>query len=801
MSDLNGSGNGDREEGSGVDLNHDNNERTVTETENGLRVTAENSVPVTTTTQPISMEPIGDTTRASVRLPVHPAGAPSEPPTTTNNTQSLVNPLMSTGHTTASIPPSSSNQNQGGLQFIGNNIQNPPSHDSVDRMAGVLLRTMYETFLQTSTPAAGSVRPRDTYPIPGLSTIPPSQRPAQPVFDTTHPARPVGDRPGVRPSNIGERLIAMSNSPGGSPGAPGLRGPSCLPRGNGLGSRSISEVSQQGTVSEDERNRQIAEEVNRILAEGRSSERESATLDRDLCAGLHIPDVEVLQAINHDYSAEVSKRRAIEVVRWYLRVSQADTVPTRAEILNLLTELEEIRQFLNREGRNGPSDPGWRELLRMLLLMISRIENLRLRIANTDDQNNSTASSSQGNMSGVATDPEVYLALKTIRKFDGKNPEEYLRYFNQVSGHLPLAMRKTLLENNMGPKYMDRLKNIRYLTTWNAVMNEVMKEFSSTPCNVTASLALNRLTQGSRDIRRYNDKVCRLLAMKDQVPENIKDTDMITRYLSGLSDGKIRKYLLNKLMNKDTRMEKTLHKFMELARDDENKNRLVHSVVQDVESSEDEEVLVASDKKIKVKSETVRAADVSVTSGLDPNVQCQRHDAGAHTNADCRHPAGSCPYCNKTGIPASKFQDGSHKRECDVRSCGNCGMRGHYARECFRSQENGRGRDRDRPRNRDGDRRERREWDRRDRDRGYGGERKHKFHSRDRKEHERRRPRDTHRSSKSDKYHKGKRDKFEKKDKRMKRDKVFVAEVSESSSCTSSGTDRSSSGSRSKSPA
>ena len=212
-------------------------------------------------------------------------------------------------------------------------------------MAGVLLRTMYETFLQTSTPAAGSVRPRDTYPIPGLSTIPPSQRPAQPVFDTTHPARPVGDRPGIRPSNIGERLMAMSNSPGGSPGAPGLRGPSCLPRGNGLGSRSISEVSQQGTVSEDERNRQIAEEVNRILAEGRSSERESATLDRDLCAGLHIPDVEVLQAINHDYSAEVSKRRAIEVVRWYLRVSQADTVPTRAEILNLLTELEEIRQF------------------------------------------------------------------------------------------------------------------------------------------------------------------------------------------------------------------------------------------------------------------------------------------------------------------------------------------------------------------------------------------------------------------------------------------------------------------------
>ena len=672
---------------------------------------------------------------------------------------------------------------QGGSQMVTNQIFNSHSHEfsalgaHIGAQIANQLRGMMESFAQTSTPAPGSVRPRDRYPLPSLVNIPP------PDLDQTRSGRPAGDRPACS-APIGDRLSAIAH---GDQGSTGRQGPSSV--GQAAAVHTVESDSQQGEQGSavDRTMRQ----VNKFLQDTRAAHDEAVGLDKDLCATLGLPDSQILQKIHNDYCAEITRVRAMSAIRWYLRMSQAANVPTSSEVINLASELETIRQFLVREGRNGPGELGWKEFLRALHLIISKVEILRLRISSNEEQNKVAASSSQLGMGSLSTHPDVWLALKTIQQFDGKNPEEYVRYFDRVTGHLPCDLRITMLENSMGPKYLDRLKNIKYMTNWSSVMEELMKEFSSTPCSVTASLALNRLTQGTKDVRRYNDRVTRLLRLKDQVPENIKDTDMITRYLSGLSDSRVRKYLLNKLMNKDTRVEKTLHKFMEMARDDENRNKLVHSAPTEVSSDEDEdEVLVAAARKSK-KIETVRAADDAANCpGFDPKALCQRHDQSTHTNGGCRLPAGLCPYCDEKDIPASKFIDGTHLRECKVRPCGNCGIRGHYARDCFRSTRKGGGRDRDRERSRDRDRSDRKHRDRRER-------RRHD--SRDKRD--RRRPRDSHRSNRSDK-HKDRKNKYEKFDKKAKKERAFVAEsASESSSTQSSGSDRSSSRSRSQSPA
>ena len=674
--------------------------------------------------------------------------------------------------------------NQGGSQMVTNQIFNSHSHEisaigaQIGAQIANQLRGLMESFAQTSTPAPGSVRARDTFPLPPLGTIP------QPDLDQTRTGRPAGDRP-AQPAPIGDRLSAIAH---GDQGSLGRLGPSSV--GQGAVVNTAESASQQG-----EHGSAVCRtmrQVDRYLQETRAAHDEAVSLDKDLCATLGMPDCQILQKIHNDYCAEVTRVRATSAIRWYLRMSQIANVPTSSEVINLASELETIRQFLVREGRNGPAEQGWKEFLRILHLITSKVEILRLRISNNEEQNKAVASSSHLGMNSLSTHPDVWLALKTIQQFDGKNPEEYVRYFDRVTGHLPCDLRITMLENSMGPKYLDRLKNIKYMTNWSSVMEELMKEFSSTPCSVTASLALNKLTQGTKDVRRYNDKVTRLLKLKDQVPENIKDTDMITRYLSGLSDSRVRKYLLNKLMNKDTRVEKTLHKFMEMARDDENRNKLVHSAPTEASSDEDEdEVLVAAARKSK-KVETVRAADDAANCpGFDPKALCQRHDQSTHTNGGCRLPQGLCPYCDEKDISAHKFIDGTHLRECKVRPCGNCGIRGHYARDCFRSTRKSGGRDGERSR----DKSDRKHRDRRDR-------RRHD--SRDRRD--RRRPRDSHRSSRSDKHHKDRRAKYEKFDKKARKEKAFVVESASSESSSSgqsqsSGSDRSASRSRSHSPA
>ena len=741
--------------------------------------------------------------------------------TVTSNSQFQTGSLMATGP--GSPIPSTSNQNQGGSQFVNNQFfgsgattgvcPNPNEilPALVDHMAQMAhFAQMYGSYLQSSTPLPGSVRDRDAFPIPQYSTVQAARGlrhgqapPPQPVLEYTRTGRPDNARPFFRPTNIQQKMMTIASGDGGSIHS---QGPGSSAQGD-VGSRPASEAGREHSESGENgtegngrninQQQQVAQngassQIDRQLAAIRTENSEAQALDRELFRSLEQLEGSALGRIDGDFSASVTKIKAMDLVRWFVRINSLHEIPTTTELIRIKTEIEEIKQQLLRDGRQGPANIGWREFLSVLTQMSDRIEILRLRLGTNNEGAADNSSSANASVSTAPASTDLYLALKTIRTFDGTNPEEYFRYFSQATNNIPFEMRKTMLENNMGPKYLDRMKKIRYLNSWPAVMEEVTKEFSSTPCGVTASLALHKLKQGSRDIRRYNDKWCKLLDQMNKIPENIKDTDLVTGYLMGLSDGKMRKYLLNKLMNKDTKMEKTLHKFMELAREDEIRNKLVHGAPEeDVSSDDGDEVYVASHKKSKSRSETVRAAEETSTS--DSSELCQRHDKATHPAKACRVPPGMCPYCEEKNIPAHKFQDGSHLRECAVRPCGTCGIRGHYARECFsNSRRNSGGRDTGRKRDRDS-----------------RGHHKHKHshrskeRSKDRKDRHKRV--DTHRSHRSDRSdrhrHKDRRHKYENRDKKPKRERAFVAEASDSGSTSSSGSDSCSTCSGSSSPA
>ncbi len=479
----------------------------------------------------------------------------------------------------------------------------------------------------------------------------------------------------------------------------------------------------------------LAADLSDKLSAHRRIIAEQQELESHICDLLGIPDKSFLTQIQRDYSTKLPKARAVDASNWFRRaISNAGTT-VKSELDSLGIELTTIQNLFGVSKKIQPIDPGWRPFASLLPQLILKVEHEALKadkFSRTTQRQLGSAPSTSGTASPGTSEFSVdgenveerrlnmKMALNSVVAFEDKNPEEYFRYFTEATSKLPLANRKELLINRMGPQYFDRIKAIRSFPTWSDCLDHAMKEFSNTPDEVTAALALHGLEQGSLTIAKYNDKFINLLEQQGKDPYNIKDVILLSQYIKGMSNVSIKKNCMNKLADKHTRFEKTLAKFMEHAKEMENRDRHIHRRTGSMgfdAGEDDDEVLVAQTKTALARMPTATKPN-SMTSPFQPDATCGLHVRASHTNRECKAPKyGSLIWCYcKDWIEMSTLLDGTHQQVCANRpaQCSICHNVGHEAIDCRKSSK-----DRNRDHTRRADRRDgSRSGSRSDRDHG-----------------------------------------------------------------------------------
>lgn len=414
--------------------------------------------------------------------------------------------------------------------------------------------------------------------------------------------------------------------------------------------------------------------------------RDRQDLDARIGRYLQVPFCSVVSQLSEDFSTTITVSATRDLFTFVMRVLEPDfSRPLLDELKAVSDRLSDFRRQLFRDGDQGPSSPPWRIAADFVSRFCDKVE-LEIFRHKSDTQNATMAS--VGPHMSMYSDSESFHQItslkkvKHMREWDGEQDiDDYLSHFEFMSRGMDVSERRDWLRNKMGSGPFRRLHGIEEKRTWNEVKQFVSAQLSDCIDAVAVSAKLDQLKQTTASVIPYNDELYSLLAKMHRSPHDIMDVSMITKYIRGLNDFKMRKKFIARHRQNQQRgnSRDTLWTFMTSARQEEENTKAANEGLDDVpDRSRRHGAFVADTSSPQPKSSTRGGAGPD--RAMDKS--CIRHDApNKHTAAKCKTAPGLCPYC-RLQVSDAQFRDGSHKKVCTIKPCTHCHRRGHEAAGC-----------------------------------------------------------------------------------------------------------------------
>lgn len=414
--------------------------------------------------------------------------------------------------------------------------------------------------------------------------------------------------------------------------------------------------------------------------------RERQDLDTRIGKYLQVPFCTVVSQLREDFSTTVTVSATQDLFTFVMRVLEPGSYsrPPLTELKSVSEKLADFKRQLFRDGPQGPTNPAWRIAADFVTRFCDKVELETLR-HHSDAQNASTVSLSSDISMMSAQSMQTLASLKKVkhmREWDGvQDVDDYLSHFEIMSRGMTAIERRDWLQNKMGAGPIRRLNGIEEKHTWAEVKAFVSSQLSDCVDAVAVSAKLDQLKQSTSSVLPYNDELYSLLAKMNRSPHDIMDVSMITKYIRGLSDFKMRKKFISRHRQNQQRgnSRDTLWTFMSMARDEEENTKAANEGLDEVpDRSRHHGAFVAA----SAPASTSGGARGGTSPFRAMDKPCVRHDApNKHTAAKCKTAPGVCPYC-RLSVSDAQFRDGSHKKVCTVKPCTHCHRRGHEAEVC-----------------------------------------------------------------------------------------------------------------------
>lgn len=404
--------------------------------------------------------------------------------------------------------------------------------------------------------------------------------------------------------------------------------------------------------------------------ESSSQAAEDRDLDNDVREILGKPDYPgIVSDLRLDYDHTVTRIYARETVQCAIRCFHNKHVSTW-DIENFKKRYHRIRDGLYKYG--PPDNNAWCRFQDGLDLLYSAVDHqTKGRLDNPRERSRDSGVGLSMSSMEMETARQ---AAKNMEKFDeSKGIEDYITYFEMLTGSLPVEEKIRLLVTKMGPQYAQTLLPVTRMGSWDEVREYCFKEIGDYQLSATfAAIRWKELKQGSKTLQDYHNEVRKLVDKTEMCDIRTTDSNKIISYIQGLSDFHTRLKLIGFHDSRSSYNSKvrTLEDYMEIAR-----KRQIHAGLATKQDPTESRVL---------------AATVGL-SNIDLDQTCQYHDGSKHTLRVCkqhRENPGVCGYCHKhCGI--EEIMSGRHKKVCEKNktACRTCDNRSHTDATCFKLKE------------------------------------------------------------------------------------------------------------------
>jgi len=422
------------------------------------------------------------------------------------------------------------------------------------------------------------------------------------------------------------------------------------------------------------------------------------------------PLLDLASGLQHDLSSRCTVRDAQDLVVLAADVLCSARNKYQSVHPGLISSAKRVQQFL--EGLQCAAERSvvstdWRTLHAALVRIDTELQT-RLREFHADDSPAHTRGALGASQSHT-TEPNNRLyktILNSVTVFDGENFDGWLSKFKTAIASLGISLQETkmLLMAKLSEKYQVKIRETQHMTSWDQIRNSLREDFSSAPTDVEAILQWQQLAQEDKTMVDYCAEVTELLAQTSGQTDTM-DSLKITSFLRGLNDGGLRKSLFKAFLEPKNKGRVSLQNLITKAKTSAKINNLAQPVTPKsaLASQSDSRKRGASgsghapSKNPRPTPSGSNATGNSQggrtpSSGSNQNSNndgkwCYRHRARSHNTAECKTPAGVCPFCQQN-VGEEVLQGTEHITQCTAEKCRKCGRRGHRAENCRRPPRN-----------------------------------------------------------------------------------------------------------------